>query len=159
MNSRERVIAALERRSPDRVPLMELWIDSKVVNEILPGGDSNALVQHLGLDVVTVPTMVYEEDEVEWVDRAHGVFRDKWGALQTRTEEAVPVPTNPSVIETAQDLASYSPPDPRDSPVPGKVRDLRRRCPDKAIAVIGEAGSAGGREVRRRRTRIDGGTA
>jgi len=142
MTSRERVIAVMEGRLPDRVPLMELWVDPKVVNAIVPGGTSNDVVEKLGLDVVTVPTMVYEEDEVEWVDRERGLFLDKWGAMLTHTEEAVPVPTSPSIIETAADLAAYQPPDPAKSPVIEKVRALRERYPDKALAVIGEAGWA-----------------
>ena len=132
----------LEHGKPDRVPLMELWVDPKVVEAITPGETWNDLAVHLDMDVVTVPTMVYEEDEVEWIDREAGLFRDKWGALQTRTEEAVPVPTAPSIFETDEDVASYTPPDPRESPVIDKVRELRRQHPDKAVAVIGEAGWA-----------------
>lgn len=132
----------MRHETPDQVPLMELWIDPKVVQALVPGGTSNDAVVHLGLDVVTVPTMVYAEDEVEWVDRESGVFRDKWGALQTRTEEAVPVPTSPSIIEDEADLARYTPPDPARSPVLTRVRDLRERHPDKAVAVVGEAGWA-----------------
>jgi len=142
MTSRERMIAALQHKKPDRTPVMELWVDPKVVEAILPGRDWNDVVEHLGMDAVTVPTMVYEDHEVEWVDRENGLFRDKWGALQTRTAEAVPVPTSPSIIETEADLAAYKPPDPAASPVLAKVRDLRERFPDKAVAVIGEGGWA-----------------
>ena len=142
MNSRERVITALQHGKPDRVPLMELWIDPRVVQALLPGGTSNRLAVELDMDVVTVPTMVYEDNEVQWIDREQGLFRDKWGALQTKTAEAVPIPTNPSVIESEADLAAYKPPDPRDSPVLAKVRALREQHPDKAVAVVGEGGWA-----------------
>ena len=146
MNSRDRVIAALQHKKPDRVPLMELWIDAKVVQAILPGGSWNDLVEHLGMDVVTVPTMVYGPDEIEWVDKSIGLFRDKWGALQRLTEEAVPVPANPPRIETENDLAEYRAPDPAKSPVLAKVAALKKRYSDggKAIAVIGESGWAPG---------------
>ncbi|MDP6449188.1 MAG: uroporphyrinogen decarboxylase family protein [Lentisphaeria bacterium] len=144
MNSRDRITAVLDHRLPDRVPLMELWIDPAVCGAILPGADHNELAANLGLDVVTALTMVYDEDEVEWVDTEQHLFRDKWGALQIRTEEALPVPAEPALIEGPADLASYRPPDPEQSIVIEKVRRLKQQYPDgeKAIAVIGESGWA-----------------
>ncbi len=143
MNSRERIFAALDHKLADRVPIAEMWIDPKIVQAIVPGAvHSNDLVEPLGLDMVTVATMIYEADEVEWVDRERGLFRDKWGALQHLTVEAVPVPTLPARIESEEDLARYTPPDPANSPVPAKVRTLRERYPDKAVAVVGESGWA-----------------
>lgn len=146
MNSRERVITALQHKKPDRVPLMELWIDAKVVQALLPGGSWNDLIERLGMDVVTVPTMVYGPEEIEWVDKSAGLFRDKWGALQRLTEEAVPVPTNPPRIETEKDLAEYRAPDPAGSPVIANISALKKKYPagEKAIAVIGESGWAPG---------------
>jgi len=166
MNSRERMITVLEHKLPDRVPLAEYWIDAKVVNAILPESDapkghigtvnalpkdsmlsrSNQMVEYLDMDVVTVPTMIYEHDEVEWVDEEKRIFRDKWGALQMLTQDAIPIPTKPAHIETEEDLARYKPPDPGKSPVIGKVRELKKRYPngEKAIAVVGESGWAPG---------------
>jgi uroporphyrinogen decarboxylase len=146
MNSRERVITALQHKKPDRVPLMELWIDAKVVQALLPGGTWNDLIEQLGMDVVTVPTMVYGPDEIEWLDKSKGLFRDKWGALQQLTEEAVPVPAQPARIETEDDLANYRPPDPAKSPVLAKIAAFKKKYPngEKAIAVIGESGWAPG---------------
>lgn len=143
MNSRERVLTTLKHQQADRVPIAEMWIDPKIVRSIAPGArDSNDLVEHLDLDMVTVPTMIYEAGEVEWVDREKGLFRDKWGALQHLTQEAIPVPTLPPRIESEEDLARYRPPDPAKSPIIEKVRRLRARFPDKAVAVVGESGWA-----------------
>lgn len=143
MTSRERVLAALAHRPVDRVPLAEMWIDPSVVQALAPGAaDANDLVEFLNLDMVTVPTMVYGPEEVEWVDREKGLFRDKWGAMQHLTVEAIPVPCAPPRIESEEDLASYVPPDPKQSPVIEKVRRLRERFPDKAMAVVGESGWA-----------------
>ena len=124
MNSRERVIATFRGEKTDRVPIAELWIDSSMVKQVTGGDDINKLVDHLDLDIVTVPTMIYTDDEVEWVekDREMPIFRDKWGALQTLTHDAIPIPTNPARIETPEDLASYTPPDPADSPVIEKIK-------------------------------------
>jgi len=144
VNSRERMATVLEHRLPDRVPLAELWIDPGVANAILPGADTNALVEHLGMDMVTVLTMIYEEHEVEWVDREKKIFRDKWGALQTVSHGGVPVPTKPPRIETPEDLARYKPPDPAASPVIEKLRRLKEKYPngEKAICLVGESGWA-----------------
>ena len=146
MTSRERIAAVLEHRLPDRVPLAELWIVPEVVRAILPesSGDGNDLVEHLEMDMVTVHTMIYTEDEVEWVDRSRRIFRDKSGALQISPREGVPVPTKPARIETAADLAAYVPPDPADSPVLGKLRRLAEKYPhgEKAICCVGESGWA-----------------
>lgn len=144
MNARQRIVTVLEHRLPDRVPLGELWIDPVIVEAIRPGGDWNDLIEYLDLDMVTVPTMIYEEHEVEWVDREKGIFRDKWGALQISRYDGVPVPTKPPRIETAEDLASYRPPDPAKSPVIEKVRKLKEKYPngEKAICVVGESGWA-----------------
>jgi len=76
------------------------------------------------------------------VDREKRIFRDKWGALQHLTQEAIPVPTTPARIESPEDLARYTPPDPAKSPVIEKVRRLKARYPDKAVAVVGESGWA-----------------
>ena len=146
MNSLERMIAVLEHGKPDRVPIAEMWIDPSIADHIIGKNDGNELVDHLDTDVVTVATMIYEDHEVEWIDRdcPMPIFRDKWGALQTITEDLVPVPTKPARIENPDDLATYTPPDPADSPVIEKVRRLKEKYPngEKAIAVVGESGWA-----------------
>jgi|GEM_PF-202993 len=144
MNSRDRLLAVLEGRRPDRVPIAEMWIDPGVAEALLPGADANTLVEHLGLDMVTVPTMIYEPDEVEWTDPDRGMFRDKWGALQICPETGVPVPWGEPLIETAADLAAYRSPDPAQSPVLDRIRRLKARYPNgaKAIGIVGESGWA-----------------
>jgi len=144
MNSRDRILAVLDHRLPDRVPLGELWIDPGVAGAILPGGDWNDLAVALDLDVVTAHTMIYAEDEVEWVDREKRIFRDKWGALQISQHDGVPVPAKPPPIEGPEDLRSYRPPDPAASPVIGKIRRLKEKFPngEKAICCVGESGWA-----------------
>jgi uroporphyrinogen decarboxylase len=143
MTSRERLLATLAHQPVDRVPIAEMWIDPVIVKALAPGAtDANDLVEYLDLDMVTVPTMIYGPDEVEWVDRDRGIFRDKWGATQHLTQEAIPVPTLPARIETEEDLAAYVPPDPTKSPVIEKIRRLRERFPDKAVTVVGESGWA-----------------
>lgn len=144
MTGRERIVAVLEHRLPDRVPVAELWIDPSVARALCPGRDGHDLADHLDLDMVGAYTMIYEDDEVEWVDREQRLFRDKWGALQIGQHGGVPVPTKPPRIETPEDLAAYRPPDPARSPVLDKIRRLKERYPngEKAICCVGESGWA-----------------
>jgi len=64
--------------------------------------------------------------------------------VQRLTQDAIPVPTEPARIETPDDLARYTPPDPADSPVLDKLRRLKARCPngEKAIVLAAESGWA-----------------
>ncbi|NLX99269.1 MAG: hypothetical protein GXY83_24290 [Rhodopirellula sp.] len=144
MTSRQRIAAVLEHRLPDRVPVAELWIDPVIIEAICPGGTQVELAEQIGLDMVAVPTMIYEDDEVQWVDRGRRIFRDKWGALQISRYRGVPVPARPARIETEADLAGYVPPDPAKSPVIAKIGRLKQRYAggEKAICCVGESGWA-----------------
>lgn len=82
MTSRERMLATLAHQPVDRVAVAEMWIDPVVVRALAPqADDANDLAEFLGLDMVTVPTMIYGPEEIEWVDREKGLFRDKWGEI------------------------------------------------------------------------------
>jgi uroporphyrinogen decarboxylase len=145
MNSRDRILTVLQHRLPDRVPVAELWIDPGVARALCPGGkDGYDLADHLDLDMVGAYSMIYEDHEVEWVDRDKRIFRDKWGALQIAQHDGVPVPTKPPRIETPKDLAAYRPPDPAQAHVIEKIRRLKQRYPhgEKAICCVGESGWA-----------------
>ena len=144
MTSLERVLTVLRHGTADRVPLGELWIDPKVVEAIAPGATANDLVEQLDMDMVVAHTMIYEPHEVEWVDAEKKVFRDKWGALQTLTQDAIPIPTKPARIETPEELAAYTPPDPAESPVLDKLRALKARYPngEKVVTLVAESGWA-----------------
>ena len=70
MNSRERVIAALERRVPDRVPYFECVIDPKVMQALLPGSDYYEFNDWLGMDNVGQNRSSWSRENVEFVDEA-----------------------------------------------------------------------------------------
>lgn len=54
MNLRERVFTALERREPDRVPILEWSIDSKVIDAIYPGCSYFDFLDRIGMDAVSL---------------------------------------------------------------------------------------------------------
>ena len=51
MNSRDRVFAALERKQPDRVPLVEWVIDTGVYQALLPNSTWFEFNDWIGLDI------------------------------------------------------------------------------------------------------------
>lgn len=74
MNSRERIIAALERKGPDRIPTFE-WITSQpVIDAFVPGGNYYDFVEKAGHDAVCCSPF-YEKleviDEDNFIDAFH----------------------------------------------------------------------------------------
>ena len=140
MTSAQRVRTALAGGTPDRVPIMELFIDSKVIDSICPGMSYEDFIDYADMDVVSCLTMAQDPRTLDWVDREKRIWRDKWGALQRLTEEVVSVVVPPARIRSEADLDDYTPPDPAGAAVVGDVRRLAKRFKDKrAIAVVGEA--------------------
>ena len=54
MNGYERIITALQRKQPDRIPIMELSIHPKVIEGLSPGADLFQLVEEMDLDAVCI---------------------------------------------------------------------------------------------------------
>jgi uroporphyrinogen decarboxylase len=139
MNSLERVLAVLRGRTPDRVPVMELFIDPSVTHSICPGMSNEDFVDYADLDAATCLTMADPPHAIDWVDRGKGIWRDKWGALQCMTQEVISFVLEPPRIGSEEDLRSYEPPDPRRAAVIGEAKRLVARFHGKrAVAVVGE---------------------
>lgn len=98
MKPRERVMAALEHRQPDRVPLFEVWIDNADLVEQLGGGDPQRTYVELGLDCIEIPFRIPAGSNA-WRD---GV--DEWGRVWQKGWYAG------GVVENEEDLKRYSPP-------------------------------------------------
>ena len=143
MNSYERVHAVFENRTPDRVPVAEMFIDPAVIESICPGMSGEDFVEYADLDIVTCLTMIADPETTEWVDEEKQIWRDKWGALQELEGNVIPVCLPPARIETEEDLDAYTPPDPLAAPVIRQARKLVDRFKGrKAIAVVGESAFA-----------------
>jgi uroporphyrinogen decarboxylase len=108
MNSIERVITALERRVPDRVPTFEVVIDSQVIDAIVPGADTSDFVEAMDLDAIAVRPNIKKEQIEE------NVFRDERGQIVQRTTQDYLEVVN-RVIEDEQDLRKFEFPDPHAS--------------------------------------------
>lgn len=136
MNSRERVIAALERRVPDRVPYFECVIDAKVMQALRPGADYYDFNDWLGMDNVGQNRSSWSRENVQFIDEARGLFRDKWGVIRAFGPESTPAPIE-GPIKSPEDLRTYTPPDPEADDVLGSLPEIVARYKGKkAITAI-----------------------
>ncbi len=122
MNSRDRVFAALERREPDRVPILEWSIDPKVRDAIYPECSYFDFLERIGMDGVSLGyehTMSGQNGDVQPGYK----FKDKWGVTRVYTGEAITYPIE-GIIASEEDLKSYIPPDPEDPDVLGPFPEI-----------------------------------
>jgi uroporphyrinogen decarboxylase len=137
MNSYERVVAALEHRQPDRVPYVESVIDQHLMQALLPGCDYYQFNDWLGMDNVGQNRSSWSRDNVEYVDKERGLFRDKWGVLRAFGPESTPAPVE-GPIKRPEDLKNYTPPDPEAPDVLGNIPEVVARYKGKkAITALG----------------------
>ncbi len=136
MNSFERVVAALERRQPDRVPYVESVIDHRVMESLLPGCDYYQLNEWLEMDNVCQNRSSWSRDNVEYTDKEKGLFRDKWGVIRAFGPESTPAPVE-GPIKRPEDLKTYTPPDPEADDVLGAIPEIVARYKGKkAITAL-----------------------
>ncbi len=96
MNSRERVLAALQHKEPDRVPRFEIWIDGLLAE--LGHADPYAAYANLGQDCMMLPSQTPANSNA-WrngVDEFGRYWKD--GMYYNGR------------VDTADDLAHYTPP-------------------------------------------------
>lgn len=136
MNSRERIIAALERRQPDRVPYFECVVDEGVMDALLPGCDYYQFNEWFEMDNVGQNRSSWSRDNVDYIDKEKGLFRDKWGVIRAFGPESTPAPIE-GPIKRPEDLKKYTPPDPTADDVLGQIPEIVQRYKGKkAITAI-----------------------
>ncbi|MFH1266300.1 MAG: uroporphyrinogen decarboxylase family protein [Planctomycetota bacterium] len=135
MNSRERVIAAFERRQPDRVPFFECVIDERVMDALLPGCNYHQFNEWIGMDIASQNRSSWSRENVDFIDEEKGLFRDKWGVIRAFGPESTPAPIE-GPIKRPEDLKTYTPPDPNADDVLGSIPELVERYKGKK-AVTG----------------------
>jgi uroporphyrinogen decarboxylase len=106
LTSEERILRALRRQEPDRVPHFEWLIDRKVREAICPGvRDTNEFNVRMGLDAV-LGRIKYDSQPV-----GPGKWRSEWGYVSQMTVEEHGIEVQ-SPLRTLEDLDRYTPPDP-----------------------------------------------
>jgi uroporphyrinogen decarboxylase len=109
MTGLERILTALKRQEPDRVPHFEAGIDGKAMEEILPGGSEEDFIEHMDLDAACVHYRWFTKYDM--VNEDKRLARDQWGCMVQFTSELLPHPVQP-VLREKKDLDTYVPPDP-----------------------------------------------
>lgn len=101
----KRVLTALNRGQPDRIPSFEWEIDEKIIAALVPGGDIYDFIEWADLDGIAV----FADSRKKYLDSV--TYLDEWGVTLRKTEEYYPIPIDYPIKEAA-DLAHVIPPDP-----------------------------------------------
>lgn len=104
MNGRERILAALNRQEPDRVPTCEWVLNPKVMEQICNTASDMEFVQKMDLDGIAVGL----DSKNTVIDDRH--FIDEWGITRVSYDE-YPNPVG-FPIQELSDLDTYEMPDP-----------------------------------------------
>jgi uroporphyrinogen decarboxylase len=130
MTSEERVLCALQRQVPDRVPHFEWLVDRRVREALLPGcQDFNEFAVQMGQDAV-IADPIFKKERIganRWLS--------EWGYVSQDTNEEHGIEVE-SPIKTMADFERYTPPDPH---APGRfaaVEDVIQKYKgDKAVII------------------------
>jgi len=143
MNGYERIVAAIEHREPDRVPIMEWYMHPKVIEGLCPGCDPFDLVEQMNLDGVTLGL----KHMPKHTETSEKFYVDRWGIRWARSAEAyAPIE---GAINSDADLEKYVPPDPYDESMVADVREAAKRFKGKRfIAYIGRSDFMSAAELR-----------
>jgi len=134
MNSRERILAAISGKQTDRLPIMEMGIDWAVIKGL--GFRSYLdMIEKMDLDGVSVNQMLYVLGWRRWVIPYLKYYTDEWGVKSRMTGELLPIPVG-HPIPSPEHLKGFKPPNPAKSALIKAVRHVRRRFPDRAVAVL-----------------------
>jgi uroporphyrinogen decarboxylase len=106
MTSEERVLCALQRKVPDRVPHFEWLVDRKVREALCPDcGSYNDFAVRMGHDAIVVDPS-YKKERV-----GRNRWRSEWGFITQDTDEEHGIEVE-SPIKTMADFEQFAPPDP-----------------------------------------------
>ena len=104
MTSKERVIRALNRQEPDRIPTFEWIINHDIIEKMTGHRDEIKFINEMEIDGI----MVAEDFKKEPVDSTH--YRDEWGIVRETVSEYPNPVVNP--IKSEADLDKLTVPDP-----------------------------------------------
>ncbi|MCL5987144.1 MAG: hypothetical protein M1371_11385 [Actinobacteria bacterium] len=165
MNSRERVLLALEHKEPDRIPLdlgsSGMTTISKTVNDrlkelfgiksedepiidisqgiVLPDEE---IIRRFGIDIK--PVFPGKPDSWDLSIDEEGKYTDEWGVIRKGAGPYFDLFKSPLYNAEIEDILKYRWPDPRD---PGRARDIKQKAVDlyenSGFAVAGNPPIAG----------------
>lgn len=138
MNSRQRVLAALERRLPDRVPYVELGVDRELARKLLGWGGpaterANIEAQPFSPAEATQVSQCLGTDNLCYVLRAP-VYARKMEGKDGRLFYGE------GLIRSRSDLGLLELPDPGDERLYAAAREFAERKGDRAACFVTRAG-------------------
>lgn len=116
MNGNERILAALARRRPDRVPTFEWFIDESVGRALTGSAEALEIVERLDLDGINIRPDYGKKFVGE------RTFVDEWGIRKQLTGDCIPA-VMASPIRDITRHREYAFPDPE---APGRLATLAR---------------------------------
>jgi uroporphyrinogen decarboxylase len=116
MNGLQRILTALKREEPDRVPIWELIINEPVIKALHGDISYEDFVEKEDLDGITAMT----DSKKKWIDS--NTYYNEWGML-LRVEPSGLSYIIEGPIKTEKDLDNYKPPDPE---APWRLNSLKR---------------------------------
>ena len=109
MTPEERVLAALRREVPDRVPHFEWVHNPPVVKRVTGGGTYLDFIEQLDIDGIAVGA-AYRQEKL-----GPNLWLDEWGATRTVAEDGYAVVVEEhTFLKTWEDVEEWQPPDPDD---------------------------------------------
>ena len=131
MNSRDRILAALQGEIPDRVPILEWFVHPKVYEAMIPGATWPDFVEEIGLDAMVAHFIFEGTFQAE--KTGEKTIVNEWGVTLGITDEHEAPIEGP--IKSLDDLKHYTPPDPQAPHRLGGLPEYVRRFKgEKAIA-------------------------
>lgn len=106
MNGYQRMMTALRREEPDRVPVWELIVNEPVIKALYGDISYEDFVEEDDLDGITI---FENQRTTERISDTQ--YKDEWGILWTVEPNGIPYPSG-GPIKTEADLDKYIPPDP-----------------------------------------------
>ncbi len=138
MNPLERIFATIQRKTPDRVPVMEMAIDWKVVKDLGYKSYFDA-IDHLDMDAICVNQVCYMLGLISMAIKIKRVYKDQWGATRKVTAELLPAVVD-HPIKDESDLRGYKTPDPGRDILLKAIKKVAGRYKGKrAILCLGRA--------------------
>jgi uroporphyrinogen decarboxylase len=131
MNSYQRFMTALDRRQPDRVPIVEWSISPKVYQALCPQAREQADFED-AMDFDGVSTG-FQFDKVR--EFADGSYVDEWGVTFKPSPEMIDHPLR-GPIQSKDDLKEYTPPDPDAPHRLGRLPELVARFKGKRAVLF-----------------------
>ena len=130
LSSEERILRALRRQEPDRVPHFEWAIDRKVREALVPGCAShNEFAVKMGHDAVLAEVSFRREPV------GPGKWKTEWGYVVQESQEEHGVEVE-SPIASMQDLESYTAPDFRSAWRYAAIEDTVQNFAGKKAVIV-----------------------